>query len=97
MFIVKKKPLSANTIWDAQKGKPLCEFVKGELKTNDSELVEKLKEMGYEVSGEEDTPVKTHPDDVEDGSADHEKPDDGKGGEEDMPAKESKPRKTAKN
>lgn len=54
MFTVTKKPLTPNTLWDAAKGKPLCKFVKGVLETNNTDLVEKLKGMGYEVTGEAD-------------------------------------------
>lgn len=54
MYTVTKKPLTPNTLWDAKKGKPLCKFTKGVLKTNDTDLVEKLKIMGYEVNGEPD-------------------------------------------
>jgi hypothetical protein len=54
MFTVKKIPLTANTLWDEKNKKPLCKFNKGILETNDVELVEKLKELGYEVTGESD-------------------------------------------
>ena len=54
MYTVTKKPLTSNTLWDAEKSKPLCKFTKGVLKTNDTDLVEKLKKMGYEVAGEPD-------------------------------------------
>lgn len=56
MFTVKKKPKTPNIIWDAAARKPLCKFVKGELKTNDEALAEKLKGMGHEVTGEADQP-----------------------------------------
>lgn len=72
MFTVTKKPLTPNTLWDAAKSEPLCKFVKGVLKTNDTDLVEKLKGMGYEVTGEankesdnESIPSVTQPKDVE--------------------------------
>lgn len=54
MFTVKKKPLTPNAIWDVESNKPLCKFVKGELKTNDAALVKKLAAMGHTVSGEAD-------------------------------------------
>lgn len=54
MFTVKKIPLTANTLWDKENGEPLCKFIKGEFKTNDTLLVGKLKSMGYEVMGEPD-------------------------------------------
>lgn len=54
MYTVKKKPLTANIIWDNENNKPLCRFVKGVLQTNDSALAEQLKGAGYEVTGEAD-------------------------------------------
>lgn len=56
MFTVKKKPKTPNILWDSTAGKPLCKFVKGELKTNDEALAYKLKGMGYDVTGEADQP-----------------------------------------
>jgi len=56
MFTIKKKPKTPNIIWDAAAGKPLCKFVKDILTTNDEALAEKLKGMGYEVTGEADQP-----------------------------------------
>ena len=41
-------------IWDVENNKPLCKFVKGVLETDDEVLVEKLKELGHEVTGEAD-------------------------------------------
>lgn len=55
MFTVIKKPLTPNIIWDVKKNIPLCKFENGKLETNDVELVEILKAMGYEVTGEVDT------------------------------------------
>ena len=55
MFTVKKKPKTPNIIWDAENNKlPLCKFVKGVFETNDATVAEKLKGMGYEVTGEAD-------------------------------------------
>lgn len=54
MFLVIKKPLTPNTIWDVENQCPLCKFTNGKLETNDVELVKKLKERGYEVTGEAD-------------------------------------------
>lgn len=55
MFTVKKKPNTPNIIWDAESKKhPLCKFVKGVFETNDEAVAEKLKGMGYEVTGEAD-------------------------------------------
>lgn len=54
MFTVKKKLLTPNMIWDADNDRPLCKFVKGQLTTNDEALVERLTELGCEVSGEAD-------------------------------------------
>lgn len=36
-------------LWDNEKNKPLAKFVKGEFITEDAEIAEKLKGMGYEV------------------------------------------------
>lgn len=54
MFTVKKIPKTPNILWDAAAKKPLCRFVKGKLETNDEALADKLKGMGYEVTGEAD-------------------------------------------
>lgn len=54
MFTVTKKPKTPNMIWDAANNRPLCKFVKGVFETNDTAVVEKLKGMGYTVSGEAD-------------------------------------------
>lgn len=63
MYSVKKKPMTPNIIWDAEKGKTLCRFINGELKTNDEVLVEKLKELDYDVTGEADKDQDTDSDD----------------------------------
>lgn len=52
--MVKKKPLTSNILWDKENGVRLCKFTNGKLETNDSELAQKLCDMGYEVSGEPD-------------------------------------------
>lgn len=54
MFTVKKKAKTPNIIWDEKNKKPLCKFKDGIFKTNDKLLVEKLKSMGHDVSGEPD-------------------------------------------
>lgn len=54
MFAVIKKPLTPNTIWDAENRCLLCKFENGKLETNDTVLVEKLKSMGHEITGEAD-------------------------------------------
>lgn len=60
MFTVKKKPNTPNIIWDAEsKKRPLCKFVKGVFETNDAAVAEKLKGMGYEVTGEADAVEKS--------------------------------------
>jgi hypothetical protein len=56
MFTVKKKPLTSNTIWDAENDRPLCRFVKGVFQTDDPAVAEQLKGLGYEVTGEADQP-----------------------------------------
>lgn len=54
MFTVKKKAKTPNMVWDAANNHPLCKFVKGVFETNDEAVAEKLKGMGYEVTGEAD-------------------------------------------
>lgn len=54
MFTVKKKTKTPNMVWDASNNRPLCKFVKGVFETNDEAVAEKLKGMGYEVTGEAD-------------------------------------------
>lgn len=54
MFTVKKKTKTPNMVWDAANNRPLCKFVKGVFETNDESVAEKLKGMGYEVTGEAD-------------------------------------------
>ncbi|CUP26322.1 Uncharacterised protein [Flavonifractor plautii] len=54
MFTVKKKAKTPNMVWDAANNRPLCKFVKGVFETNDEAVAEKLKGMGYEVTGEAD-------------------------------------------
>ena len=61
MFTVKKIPKTPNILWDAAAKKPLCKFVKGKLETNDEALADKLKDMGYEVTGEADAPEGAEP------------------------------------
>lgn len=56
MFTVKKIPKTPNILWDAAAKTPLCKFVNGVLETNDAVLADKLKGMGYEVTGETDVP-----------------------------------------
>ncbi|MCD7864025.1 MAG: hypothetical protein LUG61_11120 [Lachnospiraceae bacterium] len=55
MYTIKKKEKTPNMVWDAEKGKPLCKFVKGVISTNDEELMKKLKAMGHTVTGKADT------------------------------------------
>ena len=57
--MIKKKPLTSNILWDKEKGVQLCKFTEGKLETSDSELAEKLRDMGYEVSGEPDEEQKS--------------------------------------
>lgn len=54
MFTVKKKAKTPNMVWDGANNRPLCKFVKGVFETNDEAVAEKLKGMGYEVTGEAD-------------------------------------------
>jgi len=54
MFTVKKKAKTPNMVWDAANNRPLCKFVKGVFETNDEAVAEKMKGMGYEVTGEAD-------------------------------------------
>ena len=59
MYIINKKPLTSNILWDKEKGCQLCKFVNGRFETNDTELAEKLRDMGYEISGEPDEEKKS--------------------------------------
>lgn len=59
MFRVTKKPKTPNILWDASSNRPLCKFVKGVFETNDEAVAEKLKGMGYEVTGEADAVEKS--------------------------------------
>ena len=54
MFTVKKKAKTPNMVWDSANNRSLCKFVKGVFETNDEAVAEKLKGMGYEVTGEAD-------------------------------------------
>lgn len=56
MFTITKKANTPNIIWDPTANRPLCRFTNGKLETNDEALVEKLKGMGYEVTGEANQP-----------------------------------------
>lgn len=56
MFLVKKKPLTPNTVWDGDNGKSLCRFEKGIFETNDQAVADKLLALGYEVTGEDGKP-----------------------------------------
>lgn len=53
-YTVTKKPLTANTIWDAKKGTVLCNFINGKLETDDDAVVKTLKAMGHTVTENED-------------------------------------------
>lgn len=35
-------------VWDKDKSRPLCRFTDGRLETTDPQVIEKLKEAGYE-------------------------------------------------
>lgn len=59
MFTVKKKAKTPNMVWDSANNRPLCKFVKGVFETNDEAVAEKLKGMGYEVTGEADAVEKS--------------------------------------
>ena len=54
MFKIEKKPKTPNLVWDSAGNRPLCKFVKGVFETDDETLAEKLKEMGYTVTGKVD-------------------------------------------
>ena len=41
-------------VWDAEKGKVLCKFEKGELETEDTRIIKILTEMKYENDGVEE-------------------------------------------
>lgn len=38
-------------VWDAEKGRALCRFENGVLETNDSRVIDKLIDLGYETGG----------------------------------------------
>lgn len=59
MYIINKKPLTANILWDKEKDCQLCKFVNGRFETNDTQLAEKLRDMGYEISGGPDEEQKS--------------------------------------
>ncbi len=50
VYTVKKKPLSPNTVWDAETEKPLCRFEKGTFVTDDERTAKKLEAMGHSVT-----------------------------------------------
>lgn len=54
MIRIIKKPKTPNMVWDTANNRLLCKFVKGVIETNDEALAEKLKALGYEVTGEVD-------------------------------------------
>lgn len=56
MFLVKKKPLTPNTVWDGDNGKVLCKFEKGIFRTEDQAVADKLLALGYEVTSEDGEP-----------------------------------------
>lgn len=82
-YTVTKKPLTANTIWDAEAGKPLCRFDKGVIDTDDDELANKLKALGHTVTENNDAKRADNPsvdsdkgNYADDNSADSDKNDD---------------------
>ncbi|WMX58080.1 hypothetical protein [Peribacillus sp. R9-11] len=42
-------------VWDKENNKPLCEFVDGELKTTEDEVIKTLKKLGYKGEKEKIT------------------------------------------
>lgn len=55
MFKVTKKPKTPNILWDSSANRPLCKFVNGVIETNDKAVADKLKAMGYTVTGKADS------------------------------------------
>lgn len=47
-------------VWDIKAEKPLIRFKNGEAETADVEVAERLKELGFEVSGTPETRNKTN-------------------------------------
>lgn len=47
-------------VWDVNAEKPLIRFKNGEAETADVEVAERLKELGFEVSGTPETGNKTN-------------------------------------
>ena len=52
-YTVTKKPLTANTIWDAAKGEVLCKFKDGVVETDDDALASRLEALGHTVKQNE--------------------------------------------
>lgn len=46
-------------VWDAEAGKPLIRFKDGEAKTDSKAIADRLKKLGYDVSGSEPKKNKT--------------------------------------
>lgn len=47
-------------VWDVKAGKPLIRFENGEAETADAEVAERLKKLGFEVSGTPEAGNKTN-------------------------------------
>ena len=62
-YTVTKKPLTANTIWDAKKGKVLCNFTNGKLETDDDAVAKTLKALGHTVTENKDAKQADNPPD----------------------------------
>ncbi|MFK9119134.1 hypothetical protein ACJEBK_19940 [Peribacillus frigoritolerans] len=43
------------TVWDKENNKPLCEFIDGEFKTTEDEVIKTLKKLGYKGEKEKIT------------------------------------------
>ena len=54
MYTVKKKPGTANILWDSTQNRSLCKFVNGVFETGDKGVADKLKALGHTVTGEVD-------------------------------------------
>lgn len=52
MWKITKKPGTANSIWDAENSRVLCDFANGELETDDVELARALAALGHTVDGD---------------------------------------------
>ena len=78
MFIVTKKPLTPNILWDEKSGSVLCKFINGKLETDDKKLASKLEKLGYQIEEVKEPEAPEAPEKPEE-------PDEGKSSEGEKP------------